>query len=433
MKVITPRYLFIVFVLCITTNSIFPQIKLDNIYNYEDGISYSVVLPINYNKNKKYALAIGLHGLYSDGIKMVNPFSYYSRYMNIILVCPDGNFPDNGRNGVKWGYEKSEKYILDLVELIKSKYKVYDDVFLFGFSQGGNQGIQTALSNPDIFRYFAGLSGGYTRLTDKQIQDSRKINIYFLSGDTGDGEIFTKREMDNRFQTIKRYNPYAIRKIYHGMKHEVMHEEAFDMFNWFLTVSRRNKVNRIIYEDYYKLYSQSSEDLANEKYTECIQHAKKSISMNRHFAPAYLNIVSSYLYMHDINSFKKYFFQMIELYSTYSFFDNSTVLDLIETIKLSDIDFLLQHQFLDFFQSKMHEYESKCSNLYKGELYLLIAELHIINHNSQYAKASFKKSLNFYSQMSSKESIYIDSQIKKKIRYINEYIKELEETSHSNE
>ena len=70
--------------------------------------------------------------------------------------------------------EKSEKYILNLVELIKSKHKVYDDVFLFGFSQGGNQGLQTALSNPKIFRYFAALSGGYTSLTEKQINNSGK-------------------------------------------------------------------------------------------------------------------------------------------------------------------------------------------------------------------------------------------------------------------
>ena len=99
-----------IFLFLFTTNSIYSQIKLDNIYNVEYGISYSIVLPVDYNKNKKYILAIGLHGLFSDGNRMINPFSYYSRYMNIILVCPDGNFADNGRNGVKWGYEKSEGY-----------------------------------------------------------------------------------------------------------------------------------------------------------------------------------------------------------------------------------------------------------------------------------------------------------------------------------
>ncbi|HNH01723.1 MAG TPA: alpha/beta hydrolase-fold protein, partial [Leptospiraceae bacterium] len=190
MKLYFKIFLFFIFII---TNESFAQIKLDNIFTYEDGISYSTVLPVNYNKNKKYILAIGLHGLFSDGSRMVNPFSYYSRYMNIILVCPDGNFTDNGRNGVKWGYDKSDKYILNLVELIKTKYKVYDDVFLFGFSQGGNQGLQTALTNPDIFRYFAGLSGGYTSLTDKQISTAGKINILFISGDTGEGEAFTKR------------------------------------------------------------------------------------------------------------------------------------------------------------------------------------------------------------------------------------------------
>lgn len=423
------RFVIFIFFLTITTNSIYSQIKLDNIYNYEDGISYSIVLPINYNKNKKYLLAIGLHGLFSDGSRMVNPFSYYSRYMNIILVCPDGNFADNNRNGVKWGYEKSEKYILNLVELIKSKHKVYDDVFLFGFSQGGNQGLQTALSNPKIFRYFAALSGGYTSLTEKQINNSGKLNILFISGDTGDGEAYTKREMDNRFQALKRLNPYAIRKIYPGIRHEVTHEQAFYMFQWLMDVSLKNTSSNIIKEDYYKLFSESSNAMANAKYFECIQLANESIKKNRLFAPSYLNITACLFYMEDIPNFKKSFFQTLELYSAHPFFDSTPVLNLIETIKLSDIDFLLKQKFLEFFQMKINEQETKLSTLFKGEIYLLIAELHIINHNTEYAKVCFKKALSFYQQINPKEMIYIDAQVKKKIIYIVEYIQELETSS----
>lgn len=425
MKSFLVRFAFI-FIFFLTTNSIYSQIKLDNIFTIEDGISYSIVLPVNYNKNKKYLLAVGLHGLFSDGSRMVNPFSYYSRYMNIILVCPDGNFTDNGRNGVKWGYDKSEKYILNLVDLIKSKYKVYDDVLLFGFSQGGNQGLQSALSSPNIFRYFAGLSGGYTSLTEKQISNAGKINILFISGDTGEGEAFTRREMDNRFQVLKRYNPYAIRKIYPGIRHEVIHEQAYFMFDWLMTVSQKDRSTHLIKEDYFKPYSDSTNALASEKYAECIQFAYESISKNKVFAPSYLNLVSAFYSMKDTLSFKKFFFQLLELYSTYPFFDHSPVLNLIENIKLSDVDFLIKEKFLEFVQTKLNEYESRLSNLYKGEIYLLLAELHIINHNTQYAKSAFKKSLSFYTQVNPKETIYIDAQVKKKVIYVTEYIKELE-------
>jgi len=427
MKLYLVRFVFL-FLFFLTTNSVYSQIKLDNIFTIEDGISYSIVLPVNYNKNKKYLLAVGLHGLFSDGSRMVNPFSYYSRYMNIILVCPDGNFTDNGRNGVKWGYDKSEKYILNLVDLIKSKYKVYDDVLLFGFSQGGNQGLQSALSSPNIFRYFAGLSGGYTSLTDRQISNAGKINILFISGDTGEGEAFTRREMDNRFQVLKRYNPYAIRKIYPGIRHEVIHEQAFYMFDWLMTVSQKDRSTHLIKEDYFKSYFDSTNALASEKYAESIQYAYDSISKNKIFAPTYFNLASSFFSMKDTLSFKKFFFPMLELYSTYSFFDHSPVLNLIENIKLSDVDFLIKEKFLEFVQTKLNEYETRLSNLYKGEIYLLLAELHIINHNTQYARAAFKKSLSFYTQINPKETIYIDAQVKKKIIYVTEYIKELEVT-----
>ncbi|HMW06477.1 MAG TPA: alpha/beta hydrolase-fold protein [Leptospiraceae bacterium] len=423
MKLYFKIFLFFIFII---TNESFAQIKLDNIFTYEDGISYSTVLPVNYNKNKKYILAIGLHGLFSDGSRMVNPFSYYSRYMNIILVCPDGNFTDNGRNGVKWGYDKSDKYILNLVELIKTKYKVYDDVFLFGFSQGGNQGLQTALTNPDIFRYFAGLSGGYTSLTDKQISTAGKINILFISGDTGEGEAFTKREMDNRFQVLKRYNPYAIRKVYPGMRHEVTPEEAFYMFDWLMNVNQKDRSTHIIKEDYYKFYLDSANALTNAKYQESIQYAYNSIEKNKIFAPSYFNLISAFFGMQTIPNFKKYFFQTLELYSAYDFFDVVPLLNLIENIKLSDVDFLLKEKFLEFFQTKMNEHEAKLSPLFKGEVYLLIAELYIISHNPDLARASFKKALSFYSQIPSKNLIYLDGQVKKKILYITEYIKELE-------
>ena len=415
-----------IFLFLFTTNSIYSQIKLDNIYNVEDGISYSIVLPVDYNKNKKYILAIGLHGLFSDGNRMINPFSYYSRYMNIILVCPDGNFADNGRNGVKWGYEKSEGYLLNLVNLIKAKYRVYDDIFLFGFSQGGNQGLQTALSNTNIFRYFAALSGGYTTLTDKQIRNSGKVNILFISGDTGDGEAFTKREMDNRFQVLKRFNPFAIRKVYKGLRHEVVHEEAFYMFDWLFNVNRKDRSTHSIKTDYFPSYQESNNLLANAKYTESIQLAKESLSQNKIFAPSYLNITSAYFYKQDTLNFKKTFFTAIEMYSYFPFFDHIPVLNLIEAIKLSDIDFLISNKFLEFIQTKLKDHEPKLSTLYKGEIYLLLAELHIINHNNEYAKGSFKKALSFFEQINPKETIYLDAQIKKKIVYTSEYIKELE-------
>ncbi|MBK6607961.1 MAG: hypothetical protein IPG24_21395 [Leptospiraceae bacterium] len=104
---------------------------------------------------------------------------------------------------------------------------------------------------------------------------------------------------------------------------------------------------------------------------------------------------------------------MLELYSTYSFLIIAPVLNLIENIKLSDVDFLIKEKFLEFVQTKLNEYETRLSNLYKGEIYLLLAELHIINHNTQYARAAFKKSLSFLYQINPKETIYIDARLRR--------------------
>ena len=93
----------------------------------------TVVLPVNYNKEKKYLLAICLHGLFGSGKSMAKDFSPYSRYMNMILACPNGNIPDPSRNATKWGNEDSVEYLQKYLEYIKSKYNVSDDPFLIGF------------------------------------------------------------------------------------------------------------------------------------------------------------------------------------------------------------------------------------------------------------------------------------------------------------
>ncbi|MBK6607962.1 MAG: hypothetical protein IPG24_21400 [Leptospiraceae bacterium] len=59
--------------------------------------------------------------------------------------------------------------------------------------------------------------------------------------------------MDNRFQVLKRYNPYAIRKIYPGIRHEVIHEQAFYMFDWLMTVSQKDRSTHLIKEDFLNL------------------------------------------------------------------------------------------------------------------------------------------------------------------------------------
>lgn len=415
--------LFIVFSLNFSLSA---QIKLDNSYFVEDGITYSVVFPINYNKNKKYPLAIGLHGLGGDGSRLIIPFSYYSRYMNMILVCPDGNIPD-GKNGVKWGYDKSEKYILSLVDLIKQKYKVYDDIFLFGFSQGGNQGLQMALGYPEMFRYFAGLSGGYTSLTDRHFNNAGKVNILFVSGDTGDGEVYTKREMDSRFAVLKKYNPYAMKKVFAGMKHDFTHEEAYEVFSWYLKVSNRDtKGYSTITGDYFKSYSDSIVQFNAGKYDDSIRFAKESLQKNKSFAPAYMNMLAAYFYKEDLENFKRHFYPTLEMYSKFGFFDHAEPLKLIENLKLSPAEFLSKGKFQDYLNLKLPEFSDRLSELYLGEVHLLIGELCILEQKNVKAKEMFRKAVVYYQKLNSKESYYQDAQVKRKIAYLTEYIKELE-------
>jgi hypothetical protein len=411
-----PKLITILF-LCLS-NSIFAQINFQNVYRYEKEFTYTVILPIDYDKNKKYSLAIGLHGLFGDGSKMLSPFSYYSRYMDIILVCPDGNILDTERRSVKWGYDKSEKFLLDFRKHIQKKYNVYEDVLLFGFSQGANQGLTIATSKPETFKYFAGISGGYTNLSEKQIINSSKISILFQSGDTGEGEVYTKTEMDNRFQVLQKINSQIERKVYPGLRHEVSFEEAFDMFAWFFKVSKRKNSLK---EDYFPSYQKSIRNYFEGKLEESIQNSLDSISKNPDFVPNYFNLSLCYFHSGKINLFKENFFSTLEYYSYYKFFDTQNLHDFFVLIKETEIDYIKKVKLIDFFQSEMKARENQLSDFIKAEMNLLIAEIFFRYPNKKEAKKHFLKSLLFF------DKLKLTPEISQSKLYISEYLNLLSE------
>ena len=347
-KTIAVMIKFYIVFFCLFSKNILSQIKLDNSYIYEEGISYSITLPIDFDKNQKYYLALGLHGLGGDGGKLALPFSYYTRYMNMILVCPDGNIPDRERNSVKWGYEKSEIYIRKLVKLLKLKFNLEEEIFFFGFSQGANQGLGTSLKFPESFKYFAAFSGGYTSLNEKQLQNSSKVDILFLSGDLGEGEIFTKKEMDSRYLLLKKYQSKIERKIFAGLKHEVIFEEIFYSLDWFRKKVKNNIYQNQIYMDYLPSYNEGLDFHLKGNFKESTLSIYDSINKNKYFSPNYLLLTKNFFMNQDIENFKKTFFYSILSYSEYDFFDQTQLFDFYDIIQEAEADFLLKEKIPEF-------------------------------------------------------------------------------------
>ncbi len=200
----------------------------------KQGIKYYLVLPKSFHKNKKYYLAIGLHGLGGNGSNFARILGMYSRNSNIILICPDANLNYRG-GGLQWGYRKSDKLLLTLLKITRQEFKLEKRVLLFGFSQGANQAIYSALNYPKVFTHLACMSGGYKRLTKKQVKNSKKIKILFIHGNQPPAEQGVKIEIDKKIKIFKKAGAKNIaRFIYPGMPHTIAPDEPIKVFKWFL-------------------------------------------------------------------------------------------------------------------------------------------------------------------------------------------------------
>ncbi len=401
------------FLICST---IFSEMKFDSVYKFEKNFTYTLILPKNFNPEKKYHLALGLHGLFGDGSKLLTPFSYYTKFSNMILVCPDGNIADPERKSVKWGYDRSEVYLLELVEHLREKFNLEKEILLFGFSQGANQGLNTALSQPQIFPYFVAISGGYTSLTDKQFSNSKKINLFFLTGDTGEGEIYTKLEVDKRISELSKYSDKIERKTYIGLRHEINFEESYDMINWFY--KKINKENPLI-EDYYPYFLNSKESFLKGKFLKSIEDSKKVLNLNPNFSPSILNIAKSHFFSNDFSAFKKMLLEALISYSENLYFNDIELIQFFDSLKKTDSDFLNTLKFNPFLINILNE--KKIHHKFKAEIHFYLAEVYYAEKNIPKAEFHFLKSYQNFIKLKIRTDL-----VETKLIYISNFLKDLE-------
>ena len=140
---------------------------------------YTVLLPENYNKNKKYPVLYLLHGVFGDE----NTFSsdpsgkvreiFYNlardgKARQWIVVMPNmfaatnpAQRPALTPEGLKPYDNFKNDLVNDLMPCIESRYSVLkgrDNTAIAGFSLGGRETLYTSISYPNLFSYAAAFS-----------------------------------------------------------------------------------------------------------------------------------------------------------------------------------------------------------------------------------------------------------------------------------
>lgn len=375
----------------------------------EDGFTYALSLPVHYQKEKKYVLGICLHGLGGSGKFMLKDFAIYSRYMNMIIACPNGNIPDPSRNATKWGGEDSLEYINNFYRLILSKYNIYENPFLLGFSQGANQALFLSLKNPELFKTVIILSGGYSDIPKEYYPNAEKLNLLFISGDTGPGEIYTLRKMNERLEVLKPYSKIP-QIICNGFIHETSPAYAYKIFQWYIQKNPRYKKNFWLNQgDFYKLFVDAESEFQKSNFSESMELYKKSLVINPVYPPAVLRFAHASLLSGKMKSFRKSFFSGLQLYSTDPYFSGKFVSEIIEDIRITfKPDKKLREHFLTKLQNGFIDMEVYLTPILRAELSLLLGHLNSYSGKKEESEIYYKKSLDLYAEFDESSTVYKD-------------------------
>lgn len=417
-KLFTSILLFLFFLL--PHLSLDANLRKDLMLHNEEGYNYALSLPANYSENKTYVLAICLHGLNGSGLSLIRPLAPYAHYMNMILACPDGNIPDPNRNSTKWGYAGSTEYLIGFLKFMKSKYKVHPSVVLIGFSQGGNQGLYMALRNPSLWPYFISISGGYSDIPTKYLSNARKVKIFFFSGDTGPGEIYTKNKMDSRFDVLRKFKTTK-RFILKGHEHKVNHRVAYYSLKWFAEVSGMYKKSFWIHKgDFLEHFENGEKFFKDNDYENAYSEFSKCIHINPVFPPGIARFSNTAILSGEMQAFKSSFFSSLEFHTNDPYFRRKEIFQLIDQIPdLVSRDPVLIQDMIGFLEQGFADSEDKMDSYFISEMYYLIGHLYRGDGNQEKYLENMNNAKFHFSQLDEDSFFYQEAEVNRKLDAIS--------------
>ncbi len=209
----------------------------------------NVVLPPNYDTNKKYPVMYVLHGIGGDEGSMVSGMGVQEllaglisngKAEEMIIVLPSQYTSKNGSQGGGFGINQEtcaayDNFLYDisdsLIPFIEENYPVKtgrENRAITGFSMGGREAIYIGLMRPDLFAYVGGACPapgitpgkdmfmehpGCMQESEMKFRDvGPEPNVFMITGGTNDSvvgtfpkqysDILTRNGVDHVYQSI---------------------------------------------------------------------------------------------------------------------------------------------------------------------------------------------------------------------------------------
>ena len=210
------------------------QIEVDTL-----NMPFRLLVPKQYNANKKYPLIVFLHGSGERGndnqLQLTHGAAYFAsdsirdKYPAFVLFpqCPPGKVWHNGTYVMgkqhrlySFPKKKMENPSLELVEaILKSLHKEYNidnrRIYIGGLSIGGMGTFEIVRRNPRLFAAAFPICGGANPDIAKKLKGP---DWWIFHGEADD--VVPAELSVNMFYAIKERNPEIKLSIYEGVKHD---------------------------------------------------------------------------------------------------------------------------------------------------------------------------------------------------------------------
>ena len=178
-----------------------PAHAAETIIKDKQGMDCYVYTPDPIDPAKTYQLMVGVHGARGNG-KNAGGLKKWAERGDVIVIGP--SFDTNG--GFQGGNGVHAEKLIDLFEILKKTYKLQDQMFLYGFSAGGQFTHRFTMLNPKWVCGVSAHSGG-SWATDGygEITTAAKKVPFAISCGEKDTAFSVKGYPYNRLDWYKRF------------------------------------------------------------------------------------------------------------------------------------------------------------------------------------------------------------------------------------
>ena len=223
----------------------------------KDSLPYRLLLPKNFDNDKKYPLIIFLHGVGERGndneLQLVHGKDLFinmnknNTFPSIVVFpqCSKNSYWANvSRINNSFSFlgdpteNKSLKLVEGMINELQSNFKINSNqIYVGGLSMGGMGTFELVYRNPDMFAAAFAICGGANPKIGEKIS---KTNWRIYHGDK-DFVVPVKLSID-MYNSIKSFNKNVYLKIYPNVNHNSW-DNVFrepDLFKWLFSNSKAN-------------------------------------------------------------------------------------------------------------------------------------------------------------------------------------------------